>query len=254
MDLEAFIDEYNLKLNEYQKAAVKEVYGPVMLLAVPGSGKTTVIVSRLGYMVYCCGIDPKSILTMTYTVSATRDMRLRFKDVFGEEFANRLEFRTINGICSVIINYYSMAMNRTPFELVTEEKTISKILRELYTHMGYGFPSESDIKDIRTQITYCKNMMLKEDEIEEIKLECVNFSAIYKAYCQFMAEKKLMDYDDQGVIAYGILKKFPGIRKYFQNRYMFINVDEAQDTSKLQHMIIRLLSKEHKNIFMVGRV
>ena len=78
-----FWARYGQKLNEQQKEAVMTVDGPVLLLAVPGSGKTTVLVNRLGYMLYCKEIDPSNILTLTYTVAATRDMSERFKSLFG---------------------------------------------------------------------------------------------------------------------------------------------------------------------------
>ena len=87
-------------LNAQQSEAVKTVEGPVLLLAVPGSGKTTVLVLRLGYMILNCGIAPENILTVTYTVAATQDMAKRFAGYFGGELAARLEFRTINGICA----------------------------------------------------------------------------------------------------------------------------------------------------------
>lgn len=84
-------------LNQQQAAAVQAADGPVLLLAVPGSGKTTVLIHRLGYLMDCRGIPPERILTVTYTVAATRDMRARFARTFGEDRASRLEFRTING-------------------------------------------------------------------------------------------------------------------------------------------------------------
>ena len=77
--------------------------GPVLLLAVPGSGKTTVLVTRIGYLVLGLGVAPESILTMTYTVSAARDIKGRFAALFGPELADRLAFRTINGVCSSVI-------------------------------------------------------------------------------------------------------------------------------------------------------
>ena len=85
MNFTDFTEKYNIQLNEQQLRAVRAVDGPVLLLAVPGSGKTTVLVSRLGYMIYCLGIRPESILTVTYTVAATEDMRRRFAKIFGEE-------------------------------------------------------------------------------------------------------------------------------------------------------------------------
>ena len=94
MNFTEFVRNYHIQLNEQQMQAVQATEGPVLLLAVPGSGKTTVLVSRLGYMIYCLGITPESILTVTYTVAATNDMRRRFAGMFGEADAERLEFRT----------------------------------------------------------------------------------------------------------------------------------------------------------------
>ena len=78
----------------------------MLLLAVPESGKTTVLISRLGYMIFCKNIRTENILTVTYTVAATNDMKERFFDKFGTEYANRVGFRTINGISQKIIQYY----------------------------------------------------------------------------------------------------------------------------------------------------
>ena len=75
MDRESFLSKYTGQLNKNQLQAVQTVDGPVLLLAVPGSGKTTVLVTRLGYMIYCSDIAPQNILTLTYTVSATQDMQ-----------------------------------------------------------------------------------------------------------------------------------------------------------------------------------
>ena len=82
MDLNTFIEKFKIKLNAQQREAVQAIKGPVLLLAVPGSGKTTVLVTRLGYMFYCCGINPSNVLTLTYTVAATNDMRERFSRFF----------------------------------------------------------------------------------------------------------------------------------------------------------------------------
>ena len=75
MEFGSFLEKFTIKLNNQQREAVQTVNGPVLLLAVPGSGKTTVLVARLGYMIYCQGINPTGILTLTYTVAATNDMR-----------------------------------------------------------------------------------------------------------------------------------------------------------------------------------
>ena len=112
MTYESFKNQYGLALNDQQEAAVQAVDGQVLLLAVPGSGKTTTLVSRLGYMVLALGIPPENILTMTYTVAATEDMRRRFAALFGTETASRLEFRTINGVSARIIRSYEKLTGR----------------------------------------------------------------------------------------------------------------------------------------------
>ena len=138
MDKSEFLEKYARQLNDKQLQAVCAVHGPVLLLAVPGSGKTTVLVTRLGYMLFCEEIAPQNILTLTYTVAATRDMERRFGEIFGGRAGNgvggdgvgekdvgrelaalgsRLEFRTINGICAKVIQRYAGMIGKRAFEL-----------------------------------------------------------------------------------------------------------------------------------------
>lgn len=253
MEWKEFETTFSVKLNQQQKEAVQSTKGPVLLLAVPGSGKTTVLVTRLGYMIYCKNIPPESILTVTYTVAATKDMSERFAVRFGEDMAKRLEFRTINGICARIIQYYGRRIGKTPFELVKDEKATTGMLIRICQDHGMGYPMESDLKNVRTLITYIKNMMLNEEELQKLEEESdIRIAGIYREYCRQMREQKLMDYDDQMLYAYNMLRKDPGVLAYFQNRYPYICVDEAQDTSKIQHAIIALLAAGTGNLFMVG--
>lgn len=253
MEWKEFETTFSVKLNQQQKEAVQSTKGPVLLLAVPGSGKTTVLVTRLGYMIYCRNIPPESILTVTYTVAATKDMSERFAVRFGEDMAKRLEFRTINGICAMIIQYYGRRIGKTPFELVKDEKATTGMLIKICQDHGMGYPTESDLKNVRTLITYIKNMMLNEEELQKLEEESdIRIAGIYREYCRQMREQKLMDYDDQMLYAYNMLRKDPGVLAYFQNRYPYICVDEAQDTSKIQHAIIALLAAGTGNLFMVG--
>ena len=166
MEWKEFETTFSVKLNQQQKEAVQSTKGPVLLLAVPGSGKTTVLVTRLGYMIYCRNIPPERILTVTYTVAATKDMSERFAVRFGEDMAKRLEFRTINGICARIIQYYGRRIGKTPFELVKDEKATTGMLIRICQDHGMGYPTESDLKNVRTLITYIKNMMLNEEELQ----------------------------------------------------------------------------------------
>ena len=250
---EVFFNDYANNLNEQQRNAVKTVDGPVLLLAVPGSGKTTVLVARVGYMLLCKGIAPENLLVLTYTVSATKDMRERFITMFGAQLADRLEFRTINGICAKVIARYGRKIGRPAFELITDEKILIKILLEILTDVLDEYPTESDIKGARTYITYCKNMMLDSGEIDNYG-DRMGFPLlkVYNRYQQILRDRKLMDYDDQMTYALRILLGDKDLLAEYQDEYRYICVDEAQDTSKIQHEIIKLLASKNENLFMVG--
>lgn len=253
MKKEDFLKNYTGHLNEKQLEVVQMIQGAILLLAVPGSGKTTVLIHRLGYMLYVEGIQPENILTLTYTVAATKDMTRRFTAVFGEEYGEALEFRTINGICARIIYRYGQMIGRQAFALVGDEKTVGRILTEILIESLSEYPTESDVKNTRTLITYCKNMLLTEDEIRELgKREGIPLLEVYTKYNQYLRIHSLMDYDDQMIYAYRILKGSPEMLRIYRDRYRYICVDEAQDTSRIQHIIIGLLAGEKGNLFMVG--
>ena len=253
MEWQEFERKFPQKLNKQQKEAVQSVEGPVLLLAVPGSGKTTVLVTRLGYMIYAKGIAPEKILTVTYTVAATEDMAARFASLFGTDMADRLTFKTINGICAGIIHTYGRKTGRTPFALLNDEKVIADTLAKIYQKTERMYATESDLQTVRTLITYIKNSMLTEAEIRELdKTADMKISAIYKEYNTWLREQKLMDYDDQMVYAYTMLQRFPELLRLYQDKFPYMCVDEAQDTSKIQHAIIALLTSRTENLFMVG--
>ena len=253
MEWQEFERKFPQKLNEQQKEAVQSVEGPVLLLAVPGSGKTTVLVTRLGYMIYAKGIAPEKILTVTYTVAATEDMAARFASPFGTDMADRLTFKTINGICAGIIHTYGRKTGRTPFALLNDEKVIADTLAKIYQKTERTYATESDLQTVRTLITYIKNSMLTDAEIREMdKTADMKISAIYKEYNTWLREQKLMDYDDQMVYAYTMLQRFPELLRLYQDKFPYLCVDEAQDTSKIQHAIIALLASKTENLFMVG--
>ena len=249
---ETFIKQYAAGLNPQQLAAVQAVHGPVLLLAVPGSGKTTVLVTRLGYMVLCCNVPPAQILTMTYTVAATHEMRGRFAARFGAELAGQMTFRTINGLSAVILQYYSRVYGRRQPELLTNEGDITRMLTDIWQQVNREFPTESTLKELRTAITYIKNMALADEEIEGLETDLANLPELYRRYQAALKRAGQMDYDDQMVFALQILRAAPPVLAYFQQRYKYFCVDESQDTSKIQHEIIRLLAGRSLNLFMVG--
>ena len=175
MTYEEFKVQYPVRLNRQQEDAVRQTEGPILLLAVPGSGKTTALVTRLGYMLYCKRIPPERILTVTYTVAATRDMRARFSSLFGSKDADKLTFRTINGLCAVVIQRYVRQKGTQPFALLDDERQANSVIRDLLVRTGVPFPSDLQVKEARSSITYCKNMMLSEADIHARKVDGMDF-------------------------------------------------------------------------------
>ena len=250
MTFQEFKERFSLQLNDQQETAVLHTEGAVLLLAVPGSGKTTVLVTRIGYLIYCKGIPPERILTVTYTVAATADMKRRFCELFGEEYAGRLEFRTINGISQRVLQYFGYKTGKTPFDVADKEAVA--ILKSAFFEVRNSFATENDIRELQTAVTYVKNMRYTEEEIRKYQTPVQKLPEIYQAYQKGLKEKSLIDYDDQMVYALRILQQFPEVRSHFQESYSYFCVDEAQDTSKIQHDMIRLLSEKCGNLFMVG--
>ena len=247
-----FKARYALTPDPQQEAAILRAEGPTLLLAVPGSGKTTTLVTRLGYLIHCLGVEPGRILTVTYTVAAAGDMKRRFAALFGEEHAGALAFRTINGICQSIISYYAWAKGAEPFALWTNEGELNALVRWLMQSHGAEWPGEQEVKEVRTRITCCKNGMLRDEEVRAIEMDGVDFPAVYFGYREYLERNRRMDYDDQMVFALRILLRYPDILAHFQSKYPYLCVDEAQDTSKIQHAILRLLAARSRNLFMVG--
>ena len=252
MDFAQFKATYHICLDPQQEAAVQTAEGPVLLLAVPGSGKTTVLVTRLGYLCQVRGIPPQQILTMTYTVAAARDMKARYTTLFGQESGEQLAFHTINAVCSRIIRYYERAFGRTAFRLLEEGGQKNALLGELYKAQTGEFATEGTLKSLQSTMTYVKNQMVTGEELEAIEVEGMKFAPFFQAYSQALVQRRQMDYDDQMVYALKILRQYPEVLHAIRKRYRYFCVDEAQDTSKIQHIIIRLLAGEGGNLFMVG--
>lgn len=244
-----FCQQYGISLNKQQERAVQAVEGANLLLAVPGSGKTTVLVARLGYMILCKNINPDRILAMTFSKQAAKDMRKRFCKVFGEQLGQCVEFHTIHSVANQIVKRYAFLARKTPPKLLEDNKTL--IIDILKEHLG-EYPSDNDIAEAQAAITYIKNMSLSAEEIPEQDFAIDEMEKVYAKYQEVFAAQRLMDFDDQVVFAVQLLKALPQLLAEYHQRYSYICIDEAQDTSKAQHELLRLLVGNKSNVFMVG--
>lgn len=240
-----------IHLSAAQQQAIRKVDGAELLLAVPGSGKTTTLVARLGYMIREKQIPPENILVITFTRSAAADMQRRYASFFGEESAKKIHFSTINSFCYSVVLYYAKMYRRNKPD---DETNSPGIIRMLYPKVYGGFSNENDVKELAQTITYIKNMQLSEEQIRELKTSGSSLAVekMYRAYQEYLKENYLMDYDDQILFAHQLLSNLKPVREHFRTQFPYVCVDEAQDTSKIQHEVIRLLAGESRNLFMVG--
>ncbi len=251
MNFEEMKKKYNIRLDKQQELAVQMKDGATLLLAVPGSGKTTVIVSRIGYLIHCCDVLPEHILTLTYNKSAQIDMTKRFSDKFGEELGSRVRFRTIHSFCCYVISLYNRNRknNYNNNNLIPSTESV---IRQICINKYKAYLGDNDINDIVSQIGYCRNMLLSEEEIKKIKIPKIKFYEVYNEYKNHKDMNHFIDFDDQLSIALEILENDKELLDYVQNKFPYISVDEAQDTSFIQHKIIQILTSKYNNIFMVG--
>ena len=123
-----------------------------------------------------------------------------------------MECRTINGVFSNMSGSYGQHFaKRHPFKLLCDDRELCAIVARIYQGINDEYATDSTIKDIRSGIAYCKNMMLSDDEIEEYENNVSKFSDIYSQYNEELRNRKCMDYDDQMVYAYTILKSYPQV-------------------------------------------
>ncbi len=246
-----FKEKYSISLNKQQERALQAVEGANLLLAVPGSGKTTVLVARLGYMIIEKQIDPSLILAVTYNKDAAAEMEERFVEKFGECLRGKVAFRTLNSLALSIYSSYCKVNRNAQRRLVTE-KEHRDLIRKAYNHTHSGeYASENDILELQSAITYIKNMGLSDEKIKDLEDEMPFLSKMYAEYQDHLKKENQMDFDDQIVFAHAILKNRPNFFAEHIKQYKYICVDEAQDTSKLQHQIIEFMAREN-NLFMVG--
>lgn len=192
-------EKHNINLNEQQQKAVVNIEGPILLLAVPGGGKTTVIVSRCANMVINHKISPENILTLTFSKASALDMEHRFLKVFGSEVEGELHFSTIHSFCNMVLRTYTQRM-RIAFPTIIEgEKapiTKSQLLRQIHQKYNESYITDDKLEELSNAICYIKNMMIPDEEIANYKTGIKNFYEIFKNYEVYKQQSNLIDFDD----------------------------------------------------------
>ncbi len=250
MDYFEFLKEAKgVELNSQQVKASSFDKGTALVLSTAGSGKTTVTIARAGKLLYenkCRG----KILTITFSKMAANDMKSRFQSYFGDAYKTRTEFSTIHAFSYKIVRDFYRRKG-IDFELLTNNYSVlAEILRSYYSKSYFSYVSDEEVENLSSAIGYTDNMMINPSEYESHGIEIKGFDKIYEAYKEYKAKNRLVDFDDMLIYAHRIISGSERYREQIKNTYQYIQVDEVQDTSKIQHEIIKLITDN--NLFMVG--
>jgi DNA helicase-2/ATP-dependent DNA helicase PcrA len=232
------------ELNEAQRDAAKHIDGPLLILAGAGSGKTKTITTRVAYLI-SLGIDPASILTLTFTNKAASEMRERALSLI-ESVTYPPTLCTFHkfGLLFLKFNINKLGRNNNFVVIDTDDK------KRIIKSFGIDLP----ISLIASEISRYKNSLISPKEVFE-KAERKNYKTIAKLYEQYenyIASNNLVDFDDLLVLTYKILEQDKELCAQTSDRYKYIMVDEYQDTNELQYRLLRKLCENHNNLCVVG--
>lgn len=239
---------YFMKVDQSQSMAIHHRDGPAMILAGPGSGKTTVITRRVEYMIRKHRIRPESILVITFSRAAAMEMRERFEKIMDGQHVP-VTFGTFH---AVYFHILKCAYGYTANNIVKEEQR-TQFIREFIHRLRLEYDDEADfIRSILAEISLIKNSGMDLEHYYSANCAETVFRKIYHAYDEFLCRNRLLDFDDMLVCTKELLEQRPDILASWQKRFSYILIDEFQDINRIQYEIVRLLALPQNNLFIVG--
>lgn len=234
--------------NDTQRQAIEHIDGPMLTLAGPGSGKTTVITRRVQYLIANAKIAPYHILVITFTRAAAREMQNRFYDMMqGERPA--CTFGTFHSVFFMILK---AAYHYTGENVLTEDVKY-QLLREIISGMDIEFEDREEfLQGIAAEISEVKSELIALENYYSKNCGEEEFRTIFRVYRARLAALQKIDFDDMLVYCYELLRERPDILAGWQNRFQYILIDEFQDINPIQYEIIKMLAAPGRHLFIVG--
>ena len=237
-----------MSFNSAQLQAIAHKEGPCMVLAGPGSGKTTVITRRIEYLIKKYKVKPEEILVITFSKAASKEMRDRFHNLCKSENLP-VTFGTFHGIYYGILKW---AYKLTTENIFSEEQKYG-LLQRVVERMDLDIDDEKEfLQGIAAEISNVKNNQIPLAEYQSLNCEEETFCRIYHAYEEERKRQRKIDFDDMLVLTYELFQKRPDILNMWQKKYKYILIDEFQDINKVQYNVIRMLATPENNLFIVG--
>lgn len=239
-------------LNDKQYEAVTTTEGPLLVIAGAGSGKTKVLTTRIAYLIKELGISPDSVLAITFTNKAAKEMKERVISLLGS-MAYSIQISTFHSFgLSVVRDYYELLGYKKSFTILDSDDAlliVKKILKEMNLD-----PKIYNPRSIRNRISSAKNEMMSPDDLSKYSVS--EFDAkvveVYRIYQNKLISNNSLDFDDLLLKPIELFNNNPDVLIKYQERFKYILIDEYQDTNEVQYNLTKLLSKKSNNICVVG--
>lgn len=235
-------------LNEKQKEAVELGLGPAMILAGPGSGKTTVLLHRIQYLIDELHISPKNILVITFTKAAAREMKDRAAKILNLK-AECPFFGTFHSYFYSILKRSYEYRNYSIMTTKQKYNNMEALLKSEYPDMRI---SNNLLQEILSCFSKQKNNVECLKEMENLGFTKEQFQDLFEKYNYFNFEQKQMDYDDILILALKLLQNNTGVLQYLNNEIKYVLVDEFQDVNEVQYELLALITGKREKLFVVG--
>ncbi|MDY3979409.1 MAG: UvrD-helicase domain-containing protein [Tidjanibacter sp.] len=244
-------------LNPAQEQAVVNYRRPSLIVAGAGSGKTRVLTCRIAYMI-SEGVEPWSIMALTFTNKAAREMRARIESLVGER-SRYIWMGTFHSIFAKILyaeaEHLGFQPNFTIYDQTQSEQLVKSIIKEFQLSDEQYKPRE-----VHSRISLAKNNLLTAGAYEANTALCAEdrerrqpeFARIYKTYCARCKANNAMDFDDLLLQTNILLRDFPEVLEKYRRKFAYVLVDEYQDTNSAQYLIVKRLTEKNSNLCVVG--
>ena len=234
------------KLNTAQQKAVCHETGPMLVLAGPGSGKTTVLLCRISRLLERGLAKPQEILALTFSKAAAEEMKSRFENLNG---ASGVSFGTFHSI------FFRILRSRYGWnvEQIFQEEERRSILRNSIEAEKWDIPYlEEYISQFFSQLSLMNSELEQPNRFTPTGMPVEEFRKLYRAYEGYKERHEKLDFDDMLTQCYQLLREDAAVREYWQRKYKFILVDEFQDVNQAQFACLQILAEKHQNLFVVG--
>ncbi len=237
-----------MQFNEAQIQAIQHNTGPCMVIAGPGSGKTTVLTHRVRYLIDRCGVKPADILVITFTRAAAEQMKFKFKGL-SEGRSSAVTFGTFHAVFFTILK---TAYNYSA-RCIIKPQVQHEFVKDQMCRLELEYDDENEaVSGVLSEISRIKGEAVNIEEYESRCIPPQSFRIIYRAYDDMLVRKHLIDFDDMIVLCRELLKQREDYRRAWQNKYKYILIDEFQDINKAQFDVVRILADGYRNLFVVG--